>query len=88
MKDFWKRMFELYPKAYGRFFFYSRKYTTRFIPVLPRLYQIGLALQFIQDNEWVRPNELTSELYAPSGDFIDNACQIIEEFLELLEEKL
>lgn len=92
MKDFWKRMVLLYPNAVKAALDYGNEICKDVvIPIhleTPVCVEIGVVLQFISENELVDATELSSELFASSGDFVDNAQQLIEEFLELLEEKL
>jgi hypothetical protein len=86
MKDFWKRVYLLYPKAVTEVENYVEgQMTSGFF------YTLGdapPALQFLSDNEWVHPNEITAELFAPSGDFVDNGFAVIEEILETLENRI
>jgi hypothetical protein len=93
MKDFWKRVYLLYPKACNEAEVYIEAHLDYVRPnfmfiMLPHAMHVGILLQFVQDNEWVRPSEIESELFATSGDFIDNAQQFIEKFLETLENRL
>jgi hypothetical protein len=92
MKDVWKRVYLLYPKAVTEVENYVEgQMTSGFFYTLgeaPPAMQIGMVLQFLSDNEWVHPNEITAELFAPSGDFVDNGFAVIEEILETLENRI